>query len=91
MLLSAFYYTYDLLNMFRALFAHHQELTIIYHCSPHGTLASWDLMVVTCGSAGCVAGLAATAVALSSIWLVLHFIDYHNDARTNIRQITDFI
>jgi hypothetical protein len=44
---------------FGHLYAHHQELTIIYHCSPHGTSASWALMVVKCGLAGYVAGLAA--------------------------------
>jgi hypothetical protein len=34
-------------------------LTIIYNFSPHGTSASWALMVVRCGLAGYVAGLAA--------------------------------
>jgi hypothetical protein len=48
---------------FGHLYAHHQELTIIYHFSPHRTSASWVLMVVMCGLAGYVAGLAATAVA----------------------------
>jgi hypothetical protein len=37
----------------------------MYHFSPHGTSASWVLMVVRCGLAGCVAGLAVTAVAAS--------------------------
>jgi hypothetical protein len=30
---------------FGHLYAHHQELTIIYHCSPHGTSASWYIIV----------------------------------------------
>jgi hypothetical protein len=50
---------------FGHLCAHHQELKIIYHCSPRGTSASWFLMVVRCGLAGYVAGLAATVVAAS--------------------------
>jgi hypothetical protein len=52
---------------FGHLYAHHQELAIIYHCSPHGTSVSWVLMVIRCGLAGYVAGLAATAVATSGI------------------------
>jgi hypothetical protein len=31
------------------IYAHHQEFTNIYHCSPHGMSASWVLMVVRCG------------------------------------------
>jgi hypothetical protein len=49
---------------FEHLYAHHRELTIIYHSSPpHGMSASWVLTVVRCGMVGYVAGLAATAVA----------------------------
>jgi hypothetical protein len=33
----------------------------LYHCSPHGTSDSGVLMVVRCGLAGYVAGLAVTA------------------------------
>jgi hypothetical protein len=63
MLLSAFITLMICSTCFGHLYAYHQELTIIYHCSQHGTSASWVLMVVRCRLAGCVAGLAATAVA----------------------------
>jgi hypothetical protein len=52
---------------FGHLYAHRQELTIIYHSSPHGTSTSWVLMVVRCGLAGYMARLAATAQHISVI------------------------
>jgi hypothetical protein len=53
---------------FAHLYVHHQELATIYHCSPRWTSASWVLMVVRCGLAGYVAGLATTARSRRSMW-----------------------
>jgi hypothetical protein len=122
MLLSAFYYTYDLLNMFRAplcpssgaqdyippfttwnvcfLGLDAGRVRVGWLCGwVGGCCSSWrsmwwrvvynrelQMMGIEVPEK-CWANHKCNKKALSSILLVLHFIDYHNDARTNIHQI----
>jgi hypothetical protein len=67
MLLSAFYYTYDMLNMFRAPLCTSSGAHDYIPVFTTWKSASWVLMVVRCGLAGYVAGLVASHVVKSGI------------------------